>query len=374
MPGNRSRRLLDELRCRPRRRRHDDRTDRCLLLPEEIDRLIHIDRVAIIGQPQDGGIVDPQCAIGLRHAGKALVAERIVLAERDNLIWLQLSHLQEITHRCIGLLREARPVVENIAIRGIMPHHGAARERRVEQHPLLERVGNCDFRGRRAKVAKETEHLVLFQKLLHHGHRPRRVEAVIGRNQLEQSAIHATGIVDLGKGDVDPLLVVLAVLLRAPGVGDDDAETNFAVGDATRIVRRNRLGRRRGGAGRGGCDGVGERRRRGRRRRRTDGLFEIGNLAFSHLAIGLPGADRCTTVGDVALELPRDVAALRFVIRGFPDHRLEFVDDELDARPRHVLASLRRADDGSNAACEIAYDAQIVSGRTAHAACEQDTG
>jgi len=99
-------------------------------------------------------------------------------------------------------------------------------------------------------------------------------------------------------------------------------------------------------------------------------LFKTGDLALRYLAIGLSGADRLAAIGDVAVEQPRDIAALRVVARGFADRVLKLADDQLDARPRDGRAGQRRTDDRSNAACEIAHDVEIVS-RCGARACEQ---
>jgi hypothetical protein len=159
-------------------------------------------------------------------------------------------------------------------------------------------------------VADIAEHLLLFPESLHGLERPRRLKAVIGRNQLEQPAVHASGVVDPGERDLGSELDVLAVVLRASGKRNDDPEADLVIADAMHIARRKRLGRRDGGVGRGGSDRVSQRRRGGRRRRCAKGLLEAGDLTVRDPAIRLSRRHGGAPVGDGAVQETRKVGAV----------------------------------------------------------------
>ena len=224
------------------------------MLLELIDGIIQFHRVAGVVEPQYRAVADAKSAKCLRDTGEARIAERVALGEHRDLPRLQLADFQEIAYRRVGLFRVAWPVIEDVPVRRIMPHHVGAGERSEEQRPSFERKRQRDRCRRRPVVADVAEHLLLFPEILHGVERPRRLKAVVGRNQLEQPAVHASGGVRPGERDVDSELHVIAVFLRASGIRNDDPEADLAIGDAMHIARRKRLGWRRRGDGRGGGD------------------------------------------------------------------------------------------------------------------------
>src|SRR6266436_4555082 len=97
------------------------------------------------------------------------------------------------------------------------------------------------------------------------------------------------------------------------------------------------------------------------------------SLAVTPRAVEVGTGCGTGAVGDITIEQPRKVVTLGLVGRGFPDHLLELVADELNSGARDVGACQRRTDDRPDAAGEVAHDVGIVADRRARDACEQAT-
>ena len=121
---------------------------------QQVDGLVDLDGIARVVEPQDGAVVDTERAIRLGDAGKAGIAEIVLLGEHGDLPDRDAAHLHQIAHRGVGFLGIARTVVEDIAIRRIAAHDIAAGVGPEEQHPPLERERHRDRCGRRCRCCR----------------------------------------------------------------------------------------------------------------------------------------------------------------------------------------------------------------------------
>src|SRR5260370_41939627 len=119
-----------------------------------------------------------------------------------------------------------------IAMGGIMAEAIRACESAKKHRPPLERVGHRDGRGGRSNISNETQYVVFFVELLHGFDGPRRLIAVVGRDQPEYPTFHAARVVNPVESGVYPELPLVPELLCRTGKRRRDSEPAFAVGYA----------------------------------------------------------------------------------------------------------------------------------------------
>src|SRR5260370_35540116 len=117
-----------------------------------------------------------------------------------------------------------------IAMGGIMAEAIRACESAKKHRPPLERVGHRDGRGGRSNISNETQYLVFFVELLHGFDGPRRLIAVVGRDQPEHPTFHAARVVNPVESGVDPELHLVPEPLSRAANRPPDSEPDFPVG------------------------------------------------------------------------------------------------------------------------------------------------
>ena len=308
---------------------------------------------------------DAHGAKRLGDAGKSGIAVRILLREHRDLPRLQPAYLDQVTDDGVGFLGIAGAVVEDVAIRRIVAQDIGAGERAEEQHPAFERIGDRHRRRRRADIADDAEHLVLFVELLHGLGGARGLVAVVGGEQLEHPAIHAAGIVDPVEGGIDAELHLASEFPGGAGERGCDSKPDFPFGDAAREGAGP--GRRNGG------------RRRGRRLRSGGGGGADGPMTLDRLG---PAIDRSRSASwrsarpqsirpDVTAVRPsvtlRSNTCVRSERSASFDEASRITSENLSTMAwmrgrRDVAAGLCRTNHGSDATSEVAHDIDVTRG------------
>ncbi len=80
----------------------------------------------------------------------------------------------------------------------------------------FERIGQGNRRGRGTHIADDAEHLILLVELLHGFGGACRLVAVVDRDELDLSPMHAAGVVDDVERGLDAKLHLAAQLLGRP--------------------------------------------------------------------------------------------------------------------------------------------------------------
>ena len=197
------------------------------------DRIVDIHSVALIVETQDRTVVTTERTHGFGDAGKARIAERIMLGKDRDLIGSQMPHLHKIAHYGIGLLGVAGPVVEDVTVGGIAPQQVGTGERPEKQRMVFESIRQGNHRGGGSNVADEAKDLLLLEQLLHCVCGPRRLVAIVSYYQLHLPAIDPVGVVGQIERCFDAKPHLVAEFLGGAGERRRDAKPNLAIGHAT---------------------------------------------------------------------------------------------------------------------------------------------
>src|SRR6202035_1881140 len=176
---------------------HHYRLYRRLLRFQLLDRFVHIDGVSLVVETQNRAVTGAERTKCLRDTGESGIAVCILLGENGDLPGLQPPQFDQVMHHGVGFLRVARTIVEYIAIGWVTAQYTGACEGAEEQQPSLQCVRDRNDSGGGPDISNDTQDLIFLVELFHGLGGPRRFITVISRDEPEQSAVDASGVVDL---------------------------------------------------------------------------------------------------------------------------------------------------------------------------------
>src|SRR6202040_4262740 len=107
--------------------------------------------------------------------------------------------------------------IEYITVGRIAPEQTGASERSEKQHPVIERIRQCNHRRWRAHIANKSKNLIFFVELLRCDGGSRGLIAVVRCDKSKLAAVYSAICVGRVECRFDTELHILAELLSGAG-------------------------------------------------------------------------------------------------------------------------------------------------------------